>query len=66
MNLLKHRLAAVKVAALDGLAEMGGAARTSQPEVEQLMHDENESVRRSASAALKAIIGARQANPRRA
>jgi HEAT repeat protein len=51
--LLGHKLASVRLAALDGMAEMGAAAQPSQGEVERLLADEHEPVRRSAAAALR-------------
>ena len=53
--LLNHKLASTRAGALNGLSEMGGAARPSVPEVQRLTSDENESVRRAAAEALKNI-----------
>ena len=64
--LLHHKLATVRRGALDGLAEMGGTARNSQTEVEPLLDDENEMVRRSARAAWKSITGGAASNSKKA
>ena len=64
--LLHHKLATVRRGALDGLAEMGGTARNSQAEVEPLLDDENEMVRRSARAAWKSITGGAASNSKKA
>ena len=54
-TLLDHKLPSIRSAALNGIADMGSAARESQGAVQRLNSDENESVRRSAQAALKSI-----------
>jgi hypothetical protein len=64
--LLHHKLATVRRGALDLLAEMGGTARNSQTEVEPLLDDENEMVRRSARAAWKSITGGAASNSKKA
>jgi HEAT repeat protein len=53
--LLGHKLASTRAGALQGLSEMGSAARSSASEVQRLTLDENESVRRAAAEALKRI-----------
>jgi hypothetical protein len=53
--LLNHKLASTRAGALNGLSEMGSAARPSVSEVQRLTSDENESVRRAAAEALKNI-----------
>ena len=53
--LLNHKLASTRAGALNGLSEMGSAARPSVPEVQRLTSDEDESVRRAAAEALKNI-----------
>jgi beta-lactamase regulating signal transducer with metallopeptidase domain/HEAT repeat protein len=59
--LLSHKLASTRAGALNGLSEMGSAARPSVSEVQRLTADENESVRRAAAEALKNIT--QQAQP---
>jgi len=54
-SLLNHKLASIREAALEAIAEMGVAAGQCRPEVERLMTDENEAVRRSAAATLRSI-----------
>ena len=56
--LLSHKLASVRVAALKGISEIGSAAWPIRSEVAGLTSDENESVCRSAAAALRSITGA--------
>jgi len=60
--LLNHKLASTRAGALDGLSEMGRAARSSASEVQRLTLDENEPVRRAAAAALSSITGAAQSS----
>jgi HEAT repeat protein len=55
--LLGHRLATIRAGALEGVSEMGKAALGSKPEVERLLSDENETVRRAATAVLKSLAG---------
>jgi HEAT repeat protein len=59
--LLNHKLASTRAGALNGLSEMGSAARSSASEVQRLTSDENEVVRRAAAEALKSITGRAQA-----
>ena len=59
--LLNHKLASTRAGALNGISEMGSAARTSASEVQRLTSDENEFVRRAAAEALKSITGRAQA-----
>jgi HEAT repeat protein len=53
--LLSHRLASIRTAALEGISEMGTAARASRPEVERLLSDDSENVRHAAAAALQRL-----------
>jgi HEAT repeat protein len=53
--LLSHKLISARIGALKAVADMGSAARPSRSEVERLMSDENESVRREAATALKSM-----------
>ena len=59
--LLNHKLASTRAGALNGISEMGSAARSSASEVQRLTSDENEFVRRAAAEALKSIIRRAQA-----
>ncbi len=53
--LLSHKLVSIRSGALQALAEMGSAARPSLPMIERMASDENEVVRRAASAAIESI-----------
>ena len=53
--LLRHKLVAIRVGALNALAEMGAAAQPARAEVARLAADENEAVRRAAAAALRGM-----------
>jgi HEAT repeat protein len=55
--LLSHKLTSIRKAALEAIAEMGGAARQSRSEIERLTADENEGIRRSAASVLRNIEG---------
>jgi hypothetical protein len=59
--LLNHKLASTRAGALNGLSEMGSAARSSASEVQRLTSDESEMVRRAAAEALKSITDRAQA-----
>ncbi len=53
--LLDHKLVSIRTVALDGLAQMGAAARPSSPLVERLTTDENATIRQAATNALQQI-----------
>lgn len=54
-GLLGHKLPSIRKAALEAIAEMGAAGRPGRPEVERLALDESETVRRSATSALRSF-----------
>jgi hypothetical protein len=53
--LLSHTLVSIRSGALNAIREMGSAARSSTPDVERLLADENENVRFAARAALTTL-----------
>jgi hypothetical protein len=53
--LLSHKLVTTRTGALNGISEMGSAARPIRSEVARLTSDDNESVRQAAEAALNSI-----------
>jgi len=52
-NALNHKLPAVRHAALDALAHLGRSARPARPAIQDLLLDENESVRNAAKQILE-------------
>ncbi len=53
--LLDHKLVSIRTVALDGLAQMGEAARPSSPLAERLTTDENATIRQAATNTLHRI-----------
>lgn len=54
-NALSHKLPTIRRAALDALARLGRPARPARPAIENLLSDENESVREAAKEILEKL-----------